>query len=841
MNEQQRHVDVQHQRLYPLHPGWLIFLTLFAGLAASGPLAGAVLFRCGRRALGWIIGFIFGILGAVLLLAAILWNVEWYWAALTLSTVHLIFGVAFFFGLRKPYRRFREIHPKTKMRRGNYRTVLVGIAGGAFLSIPLGMFCSNIYLLAIDRFFSTLMPVTFEDEFAVYRLFLSVFFFTFAGTISGGLLGFFRHKISAVQVLLYGAGLVWVYFTWQFALELSIAAPGFQAGAATSGGWSALLTSFSSSNFFFGFWWTAFLFFFLIAPPKLSGKLGRAIQIVGINLAAALTLSIHMGFPADMFLALGRHFEREALTPQALWSYERGLNKEPAERTASYLQYRIALLHHKLGNSDKAIRGFQRVVAKYTWNDELVKKANRFLDNLERSSETKRVVLPGVEMRTEYKGGYCVPNSLALVMKFWGSDVSAKEIGERITGLGSGTFVVNQRWYAEQEGFRHDFLPLAGLEDIKRSIDAGFPVLVYVPAHIFVIVGYDEALETFVTYDVATRDVWVEYIQKDFIKSWKRQATTLVLAYPPEKEELIPEDIRERLVRLSDNYLHFQLHYFDAPEGDISVPHLLKAAGDEGEFFFPVTMLYAEYPGLRETLDEQYSPEQISNSIQTYFAEDYDEGGHLWGQYHNENWANPDWALNYSIQYLIGQQQFELIDDIISRIDDEGKISEQVLAERGMLTLARGEFDRGIHQLTSTEGRSDNQFYIGLAHLQQGAEQEAVRYLAEVIHARSGGRNSLDDYGFPESAVTNRILIQLGEYGNSQERLEEEWEQWLHRLPYDAPIAEALATLYEQRLEKLNLEKDAAAHQRLERKLKLAQSRAARYKLPLFSGSGVQK
>ena len=129
-----------------------------------------------------------------------------------------------------------------------------------------------------------------------------------------------------------------------------------------------------------------------------------------------------------------------------------------------------------------------------------------------------------------------------------------------ITGLGTGTYVVDQSWYAQQHDFRHQFLPLAGLEDIKTCIDSGFPVLVYVPSHVFAIVGYDEALETLVTYDVATQDLWVEYLQSDFIKAWKKQATTLVLAYPEDKTALLPASIRERLQNGSDSYLHFQLH-----------------------------------------------------------------------------------------------------------------------------------------------------------------------------------------------------------------------------------------------------------------------------------------
>ena len=109
----------------------------------------------------------------------------------------------------------------------------------------------------------------------------------------------------------------------------------------------------------------------VLLPVKCSsisgklGKLGRAAQVVGINLVTAIALSITFGYPADMFLALGRHFERGARTPEALWCYERGLNKEPADWIASYLQYRVALLHHKLGNPDKANAGLGRI-GRYT-------------------------------------------------------------------------------------------------------------------------------------------------------------------------------------------------------------------------------------------------------------------------------------------------------------------------------------------------------------------------------------------------------------------------------------------------------------------------------------------
>lgn len=851
------------KKAYPLHPGWLVLITIIAGLTVSGPVAGASLFKCGYRKLGWIAGMLLCLLGLFFHIFAILWSVEWYWATLMLTGAHILCGSALFFILWIPYRNFRKIFPTPKKERGSYQKVIAGMIGGAFINGLLGIVCTIIFIILIDRIFSTLMPVDFEDIFTGVRFFIIVLFLMLAGTIAGGFLGRIKPRITTGQMIIYGLVLVVAYFTWLMALEITTSIPGFQAGAATGKGWTSLITPFFLGNILIGFWWPVFLLFFIVSPPGKLGKMGRVAQVVGINLAAGITFSITFGYSADMFLASGRYFERGAFTGKALWCYEQGLRKEPEDWTASYLQYRAALLNHKLGNTNKAKRGFRRVVSKYTQNKELVKKANRFLDSLDRSTEKKRVVLAGVETRTEYKGGYCVPNSLALAMRYWGSNITARGIGERITGLGSGTFIVNQAWFAEREGFRHDFLPMAGLDDIKQCIDAGFPVLVYVPAHIFAIVGYDEALETFVTYDVATNDIWVEYIQKDFIKSWKRQATTLVLAYPPEKENKIPKNILSRLIRLSDNYLHFQLHFFDAPGRSISIPHLFKAAGNTGEFFFPITILYSDFPGLRKTISEKYDENFVIDSIKSYFWDDFDEGLHSAGQYHNQRWARPDWALMFSIKFLIGHKRFDLAEELISRIDEEGQVNKNMMADIGLINLSRGKLKDGLDRLVLAK-ETKRPLYAGLSYLKMDDKQGAIRELVKTIkgftwktskgsgyscskeyNKRSSRKNRyftdskrklcLDNYGFPEIAVANQILIHMDSYGKSRENLERKWEKWIHHIPFDAPVANALAKLLKQRLVKLDKKKKPAAFQRLERKFKLVQSRATRYDINSFA------
>ena len=98
----------------------------------------------------------------------------------------------------------------------------------------------------------------------------------------------------------------------------------------------------------------------------------------------------------------------------------------------------------------------------------------------------------------------------------------------------------------------------------------------------------------------------------------------------------------------------------------------------------------------------------------------------------------------------------------------------------------------------------------------------------------SKGRLYLNDYGLPDVAIANHILINQDDYGESRKALEEEWEGWIHQFPFDAGVAQVLARLYERKLEKLDEKNDAAAYQRLDRKLKLVRSRAMRYQADSF-------
>lgn len=845
-------------------PALLASIALVAGPAAAGPIAGKMLHRMGSRASGWAVGLGLVLAGLALDLGLFMWCIEHYWSVLILLGAHGVCAGVLFSVLAKTLGHHQSFPSEVKPCRGSYRHIVTGIVGGGLFSLLWGVAAISLYMLADDRLLSFLMPVAFDDSMALFLFAMTLLPMMAIGVIAGGLLGWLRPQTRPSQMLGYVFVLIWAQLSWLVALQITIAVPGFQAGAATGQGWMAIMAPFTIGQLLVGIGWSIAMLLYVIRPGTLRAKWQRAMWMPAINLCAAVALAILLGYPADLFLAIGRHQERKAHIPQALWCYQQGLTKAPDPQVASYLQYRAALINHKLGHREKARDGFRRVVTHYNQHQELAQQADRFLDNLQRATgQDRRTVLPGVETRTQYTDAYCVPNSLALVMRYWGADVDARRIGARITGLGTGTYVVDQTWYARQHDFRHDFLPMASLADIKTCIDAGFPVLVYVPSHVFAIVGYDEILKTFVTYDVATRDLWAEYLQDDFIKAWKRQATTLVLAYPGDKAPLLPDSIRSRLHRASDNYLHYQLHYLDPVADGSNISHLEQAAGDNAAFFFPLTILYTEFPSLRASLDARYDVDEVSRTILAYFGNNFDEGVHLAGQHHDEHWADPDWALKLSVEYLIGQRRFDQAEELLARVDSQGQLSGRMQFYNAMLALSQGRFEEGLDRFSRAQG-DGKPFYTALASLEMDDRPHALQGLVQTLdgclwtfrRASVGAPKpfwnacriqvaerqfidrkkmlDLDDFGFPVVAMANTILIRQGSFGENREALEEKWETWLHDQPFDAPVAQCLAEMYRQRLAQLDPHADESAVARLTRKLVKAERRARQYAATAF-------
>lgn len=94
----------------------------------------------------------------------------------------------------------------------------------------------------------------------------------------------------------------------------------------------------------------------------------------------------------------------------------------------------------------------------------------------------------------------CGPASLAGVLNYWGLPVSPEAIATEIySPSAKGTLNVDLVYYAQEKGFKA--ISYSGsVEDIRKKIDSGFPLIVFVDYgfwvyqqnHFMVIIGYSE-------------------------------------------------------------------------------------------------------------------------------------------------------------------------------------------------------------------------------------------------------------------------------------------------------------------------------------------------------------
>lgn len=94
----------------------------------------------------------------------------------------------------------------------------------------------------------------------------------------------------------------------------------------------------------------------------------------------------------------------------------------------------------------------------------------------------------------------CGPAALAGVLNYWGVDVSPQEITEKIFSESArGTLNIDMVIYAQSKGMQARYYR-GGIEDIKKKISEGFPMIalvdfgfmVYQVNHFMVVIGFDE-------------------------------------------------------------------------------------------------------------------------------------------------------------------------------------------------------------------------------------------------------------------------------------------------------------------------------------------------------------
>ncbi len=317
--------------------------------------------------------------------------------------------------------------------------------------------------------------------------------------------------------------------------------------------------------------------------PRALRDFAAGLAAVGLSI---LAMAFVTGMPIHDALLLGQQAEKSGRPVRAIPWYSRALTWSQSGMLKSYLQFRVGLLYRKTGRLEEARDAFVRVLVRYPQDEELLADADDFKEKLQAGGKTRgrRVVIPGIEARTEYKSAYCVPNSLGLVLNFWGDRTGAKRIGSEITQLDRGSLLTDEVHFAESRGFTSLVLPLCSREQVIHLINAGIPVLAFFPGHVIAVFGYDEALGTLVTYDVNTFDIWDDQRWIRFDADWCQTYNTLGVVVPkellPKVRKILGTDVEAR----SEAYVSYLIAALTEGAPDLKLRRLRRALG---RGFFP--------------------------------------------------------------------------------------------------------------------------------------------------------------------------------------------------------------------------------------------------------------
>jgi predicted double-glycine peptidase len=120
----------------------------------------------------------------------------------------------------------------------------------------------------------------------------------------------------------------------------------------------------------------------------------------------------------------------------------------------------------------------------------------------------------------------CGPASLAAVLNYWGVNITPEDIAKEIFSESArGTLNIDMVLYAQRKGMKA-IQYKGSMEDLKKNIDSGFPVIVlvdygfsvYQVNHFMVIVGYNEY--GVIVNSGRNKEKFIP--EEKFMKIWKR-------------------------------------------------------------------------------------------------------------------------------------------------------------------------------------------------------------------------------------------------------------------------------------------------------------------------------
>lgn len=153
-----------------------------------------------------------------------------------------------------------------------------------------------------------------------------------------------------------------------------------------------------------------------------------------------------------------------------------------------------------------------------------------------RDGHDKVLYVPFVEQKTDF----CGPASLAMILNFWGVDITQDEIAQEVYSPElKGALSIEMVLYAVQKGFKAEMYN-GSLQNLKDRIKAGFPLIVShrtdkenKRVHYLVAWGFNDDKGVIYVHSGVRKNMSMDY--QTFLKYWEQAENLTFFIHPKDK------------------------------------------------------------------------------------------------------------------------------------------------------------------------------------------------------------------------------------------------------------------------------------------------------------------
>ncbi len=264
------------------------------------------------------------------------------------------------------------------------------------------------------------------------------------------------------------------------------------------------------------------------------------LMLVGIPLIAAHAVVVS-GYSVTLDLAAASILEDRRAVSAAEALYAKVIPHVRHDQLLAALHHRRGVLYVLNQDYDAALGAFKKVLADYSEAYEVYHKARLYVQSYENrrppAAEGRKILT--VRHRTFEQAASCFPNSLSVILNFYEDQpVSTRKLSYAIKeSFSEGTFIWKAESFLAEHGYRLITTFWQNKETLIDLLDAGYPILIYIPGHVLTVYGYDAHMEMFFTYDTAQLNRWSDQPYRQFQIQWMQSGFRMSVVVKQEKEK----------------------------------------------------------------------------------------------------------------------------------------------------------------------------------------------------------------------------------------------------------------------------------------------------------------